>query len=157
MRFMPRNSFLCDRGREWISLRLDGELSELAQKMLDSHLPRCGDCRAFQEQVEGVAFQLRAAPLQQLERPIEITHRRRSMPVPVWSMGAAAASVAAAAVGIVGFVSLPSSTSISNAAPLVVVAAPSGNEDLRFYREMRAAGLKPVVLPPRPRRGPQRT
>ena len=71
MRFVPRNSFLCDRGREWISLRLDGELSELAQKMLDSHLVRCGDCRAFEEQVSGIALQLRSAPLEQLERPIE--------------------------------------------------------------------------------------
>ena len=40
MRFVPQHNMLCERGREWISLRLDGELSELAQKMLDSHLAR---------------------------------------------------------------------------------------------------------------------
>ena len=156
MRFVPRNSFLCDRGREWISLRLDGELSELAQKMLDSHLVRCGDCRAFEEQVSGVALQLRSAQLEQLERPIEIRRGRRRLPVSVWSMGAAAASIAVAAVGVVGFVSLPSSNTL-HAAPLVVVAVPSGNEDLRVFREMRAAGLKPVVLPPPRDRGRQRT
>lgn len=155
MRFVPRNSFLCDRGREWISLRLDGELSELAQKMLDSHLVRCGDCRAFEEQVSGIAFQLRSAPLEQLERPVEIRRSRRRMPVRVWSMGAAAASVAVAAVGVVGFTSIPSSNTL-HSAPLVVVAVPSGNEDLRDFREMRAAGLKPVVLPPPRDRGPQR-
>src|SRR5439155_2670530 len=146
MRFVPRNSFLCDRGREWISLRLDGELSELAQKMLDSHLARCPDCSAFEEQVSGIALQLRATPLERLERPIEITHRRRRMPVRVWSMGAAAASLAAAAVGVVGFLSLPSSGSLE-AAPLVVVAPPSGNEDLRNFRTMRAAGLKAIIPP----------
>ena len=126
MRFVPRNSFLCDRGREWISLRLDGELSELAQKMLDSHLVRCEDCRDFEDQVSGIALQLRSA-----------------------------ASVAVAAVGVVGFTSLPSSNTL-HVAPLVVVAVPSGNEDLRDFREMRAAGLKPVVLPPPRDRGPQR-
>ncbi len=155
MRLVPLNSFLCERGREWISLRLDGELSELAQKMLDSHLARCADCSAFEQQVSEIALQLRTAPVAQLERPIEIAHRRRRMPARVWSMGAAAASVAAAAVGVVGFLSLPSSTSLQ-AAPLIVAAVPSGNEDLRTFREMRAAGLKPVLLPPRRDRGRQR-
>jgi predicted anti-sigma-YlaC factor YlaD len=155
MRFVPRNSFLCERGREWISLRLDGELSELAQKMLDSHLARCSECSAFEDQVSGVAVRLRSAPLEQLERPIEVTHRRRRMPVRVWSMGAAAASVAAVAVGVVGFLNLPSSSTL-HASPLVVVAQPSGNEDLRTFRELRAAGLKPVLLPPRRDRGRQR-
>jgi predicted anti-sigma-YlaC factor YlaD len=155
MRFVPRNSFLCERGREWISLRLDGELSELAQKMLDSHLARCPECAAFEGQVSGIALQLRTAPLEQLERPVEVKRLRRRLPVRVWSMGAAAASVAAAAVGVVGFLSLPSSGTLQ-AAPLVVVAAPAGNEDLRNFREMRAAGLKPVLLPPRRDRGPQR-
>jgi predicted anti-sigma-YlaC factor YlaD len=154
---MPRNNFLCERGREWISLRLDGELSELAQKMLDSHLARCADCRAFEEQVSGIAVQLRAAPLEQLERPIQVAYRRRRTPVRAWSLGAAAASVAAVAVGVVGFLSLPSSSSLDAAAgPLVIVPQPSGNEDIRFNREMRAAALKPVVLPPRRYRGPQR-
>jgi anti-sigma factor RsiW len=158
VKHVARNSFLCDRGREWISLRLDGELSELAQKMLDAHLVRCPECRAFEEQAGGIALQLRAAPLEPLERPIEIVPRRhRLLPARAWSLGAAAASVAAAAVGVIGFVNLPSSGPLdASAVPLVVVAQPSGNEDLRNFREMRAAGLKPVVLPPRPRRGPQK-
>ena len=44
MRFVPGHSVLCERSREWISLRLDGELSELAEKMLESHLARCAAC-----------------------------------------------------------------------------------------------------------------
>ena len=158
MKHVSRTGFLCERGREWISLRLDGELSELAQKMLDSHLARCSECREFEQQVSGIALQLRAAPLEQLERPVEIVGRRFRVPARVWSLGAAAASVAAAAVGVLGFVNLPSSSPLqAGSAPLVVVAQPSGNEDLRSFREMRAAGLKPVVLPPRPGRGPQKT
>src|SRR5438105_12157063 len=101
MRFLPHPNILCERGREWISLRLDGELSELAQKMLDSHLARCADCTAFEEQVSEIALKLRTAPVAQLERPVEIARHRRSMPARVWGMGAAAASVAAVAVGVV--------------------------------------------------------
>ena len=52
MRFVPVNSVLCERSREWISLRLDGELSELAEKMLESHLARCAACRTFESDVE---------------------------------------------------------------------------------------------------------
>ena len=54
MRFVPRHSVVCERGREWISLRLDGELSELAQKMLDSHLARCPECRVLRREGRGV-------------------------------------------------------------------------------------------------------
>src|SRR5947208_15888944 len=98
MKHVPPTSFLCERGREWISLRLDGELSELAQKMLDSHLARCPECRAFEEQVAGLALQLRAAPLEQLERPIEIVPRRqRMLPARVWSRGAPDSSLGAGA------------------------------------------------------------
>jgi predicted anti-sigma-YlaC factor YlaD len=158
MNHVSRTGFLCERGREWISLRLDGELSELAQKMLDSHLARCPECREFEQQVSAIALQLRAAPLEQVERPVEIVGGRFRVPARLWSLGAAAASVAAAAVGVVGFINLGSSSPLqAGSAPLVVVAQPSGNEDLRTFREMRAAGLKPVVLPPRPSRGPQKT
>ena len=156
MRLVPLNSFLCERGREWISLRLDGELSDLAQKMLDSHLARCAECSAFEQHVSEIALQLRTAPVAELERSVEIARRPRSIPARVWGMGAATASVAAVAVGVVGFLSLPSSNSLQTAAPLIVAAVPSGNEDLRAFREMRAAGLKPVVLPVSRDRGRQR-
>jgi len=51
MRFVPGHSVLCERSREWISLWLDGELSELAEKMLQSHLARCAACRTFEGDV----------------------------------------------------------------------------------------------------------
>ena len=34
----------CDRAREWVSLELDGELSELGAARLDAHLVRCAAC-----------------------------------------------------------------------------------------------------------------
>ena len=57
MRRLQGHGALCHRSREWISLRLDGELSELAEKMLESHLARCAACRTFESDV-GIAIGL---------------------------------------------------------------------------------------------------
>jgi predicted anti-sigma-YlaC factor YlaD len=53
----------CERAHTWISLRLDGELSELERALLDAHLAHCGDCRAAAAGVEGLTRAMRAAPL----------------------------------------------------------------------------------------------
>ena len=60
MSFVPGHSVLCERSREWISLRLDGELSELAEKMLESHLARCAGCQEFESSAAAVALGLAA-------------------------------------------------------------------------------------------------
>ncbi len=44
----------CERAREWTSLRLDGELSELEQVLLASHLDRCAGCSAYAAGVSAV-------------------------------------------------------------------------------------------------------
>ena len=54
----------CDRARAWVSLRLDGELSELEGFMLESHLARCEACRAFAADTVGFTTALRTAPLE---------------------------------------------------------------------------------------------
>src|SRR5437763_3704452 len=54
---------LCARARFWVSLRVDGELSELERALLDAHLVRCADCRAYATGVAGVTDALRSAPL----------------------------------------------------------------------------------------------
>jgi predicted anti-sigma-YlaC factor YlaD len=56
----------CERARAWVSLRLDGELSELERALLDAHLAGCGDCRAAATGVEGQTRAMRAAPLEPL-------------------------------------------------------------------------------------------
>jgi predicted anti-sigma-YlaC factor YlaD len=138
MRFVPGHSVLCERSREWISLRLDGELSELAEKMLESHLARCAACRTFQSDV-GVASRLvRTAPLERPEHPIALPRgRRRAYVRPV---GAVAATVAAVALGFAAFLNLPSSGTL--AAP-IIRSANADNSDLNLQRAMRAALLRP--------------
>jgi len=154
MRFVPRHSVVCERGREWISLRLDGELSELAQKMLDSHLARCPECRAFEAEAAATTRMLRATPLELLERPLSLPHGRR-LALSMRRVSAMAASAAAIALGVAAFLNLPSSGTVAVASPVHV--SPSRNSDIAQFRLLRAAMLRPVVLPPRPTHGPQKS
>jgi predicted anti-sigma-YlaC factor YlaD len=83
----------CDRAREWISLRLDGELSELEHRLLGRHLRRCADCRAFAAGARTVTAALRGAELERYRAQIHVPRRRR--PVARGLQLAAAASVLA--------------------------------------------------------------
>jgi anti-sigma factor RsiW len=138
MSFVPGHSVLCERSREWISLRLDGELSELAEKMLESHLARCAVCRTFESDVEVTSHLVRTAPLARPEQPIALPRgRRRVLFRPV---GAVAATAAAVALGFAAFLNLPSSGPL--AAPHIR-SVNGDNSDLRLQRAMRAALLRP--------------
>jgi anti-sigma factor RsiW len=154
MRLAHGHGALCHRSREWISLRLDGELSELAAKMLDAHLARCAECRAFEAGVAAATRHVRTAPLEHLEQPISLPRGRR-LAFQTRRVGAAVAAAAGIAIGLVAFLTVPSSNTLASRSPSIV--APSGNQDLEQFRLFRAAALKPVVRPPRPVRGPQKT
>lgn len=54
----------CDRARTWLSLQLDGELSELEGALLSAHLARCEPCRAAAAGIEAVTCAIRAVPLE---------------------------------------------------------------------------------------------
>jgi predicted anti-sigma-YlaC factor YlaD len=58
----------CARARRWISLRLDGELSELEGALLDAHLAFCVDCRSFADTARATAEALRAGRLPETPR-----------------------------------------------------------------------------------------
>jgi predicted anti-sigma-YlaC factor YlaD len=74
-------SLVCDRVRAQVSLGLDGELSQLETRMIAAHLSRCADCATFEEDVRTFTSELRAAPMEQLEHPIEIVRSpRRALP-----------------------------------------------------------------------------
>ena len=61
----PRNG-RCERARQWASLRLDGELSELEDALLEQHLEGCSSCSAFAVRLAATTEAVRAVPL---ERP----------------------------------------------------------------------------------------
>ena len=84
---------------------LDGELSQLEERMLASHLARCSDCRSFEESVREFTLQMREAPLESPRIPIVVRRARRAV------LNAANVSVAAMlAVAVLGVVSQLGST-----------------------------------------------
>jgi hypothetical protein len=96
---IERGSQLCDRAREWASLRLDGELSELEQALLDSHLERCADCRSFALATAAFTHELRSSEPEQLTAPIALPRRATGALRSLQTGVAAAMVIAAAALG----------------------------------------------------------
>src|SRR5919201_7042079 len=96
MALQPRPA-ICDRARTWVSLRLDGELSELEEALLLSHLRHCASCREYEESVRGAVLALRGQALEELGNPVAVPSRRRTVLGPTALAGAA--GMRAAAVG----------------------------------------------------------
>jgi anti-sigma factor RsiW len=84
----------CQRAREAVSARLDGELSEIGSARLSAHLRGCAACSAYALEVAAVATRLRMAPLEQPSVPVALPARRRR---PGLQIAAAAAAVLVAA------------------------------------------------------------
>lgn len=86
----------CERARSWVSLGLDGELSEVEQALLLAHVVRCAACAGFERDADALTRKLREAPL---ERPAVagMLPRSRSAAMRSLQVGAAAAVVALAA------------------------------------------------------------
>ena len=97
-RYLSRQSLAqqCETARQCVSLRLDGELSELEEAMLRRHVAGCADCRTFEEATESFTTRLRSAPLEApapvFAPQLQAGGRRRFIGV-----GAFAAALAAAA------------------------------------------------------------
>ena len=117
----PRNG-RCERARQWASLRLDGELSELEDALLEQHLEGCASCSAFAVRLATTTEAMRAVPL---ERP-EISYPRFERPVMRLPVGRRVAIVAVAAAAALGaFVG----SSLQKPSP---APAPSGGPQLSF-------------------------
>ena len=90
---------VCERVRGQVSVQLDGELSQLEQRMVAAHLERCDDCAAFEASVRSFTEELRAAPREAPRRPI-VVRRTRRVSFSALQVGAAA-TVAVAVLGVV--------------------------------------------------------
>ena len=90
----------CERAAQWMSLELDGELSELEGARLARHLERCASCRAWSAEIGGFTSLLRTAPLVELSAPVAVTvprvrARRRAAVATLATVAAAAAVLVA--------------------------------------------------------------
>jgi predicted anti-sigma-YlaC factor YlaD len=90
---------VCERVRGQVSVLLDGELSQLEQRMVAAHLDRCADCRAFEMRVRSFTEELRAAPIEFPQRPI-VVRRARRVAFSARQVSAAAATIAVAVLGV---------------------------------------------------------
>jgi len=142
----------CERARTWVSLSLDGELSELERRLLEAHLGRCAACASFATEVECVVRELRSAPLEPATGTLtSVTWRRRQVAPAVRIAGRIGAVAAAAAAGIamfslgagsVGDVKAGDTTSLP---PLIVDATTSDTAaEVTQFRQMRRATLLSV-------------
>jgi anti-sigma factor RsiW len=98
----------CARACEWASLRLDSQLSDFEEILLEAHLTRCPACTAFAETATRVTEILRTAPLEQLAFPIQLPRRRGAR---VYSLRAVSTVAAAAMIGLSGVLGLELSRS----------------------------------------------
>ncbi len=89
-------SVRCDRARQWASLKLDGELSELETLLLERHTSSCAACREWQAGIDRATALLREAPVEQPTRRF-VQERAAGVPFPL-RYRLAVAGVAAAAV-----------------------------------------------------------
>jgi anti-sigma factor RsiW len=135
----------CERARECASLRLDGELSEFEQALLQAHLGRCEACRSFAAELEGITREIRNAPLETLEQPVALPSRRRISWRPVEV--AAAAALMLTALGVTGAVS-----TLDNSNPSLNFASPgvSNAAESREFTDIRRAMLRPRTAPVSP-------
>jgi ferric-dicitrate binding protein FerR (iron transport regulator) len=138
---------MCERAREWGSLALDGELSELERVLLDSHLRRCAACAAYVVEITAISETIRATELEPVPRPVAIPLRRRlafaSRALPA---GAAAAAVIAVTLGLGTQLGVPENApaDLTNNFRLPASAISSGpnSEADRLIRAPRLANLK---------------
>jgi anti-sigma factor RsiW len=81
--------------REQVSLELDGELSQLEQRMLSAHVERCARCAAYASDVRDVTKRIRSAPHAVMQRPV-VVRRHRPLTTVRLQVGVAAAFALAA-------------------------------------------------------------
>jgi anti-sigma factor RsiW len=130
----------------WVSLALDGELSEIEHVSLRAHVGRCATCAAFEHDVDTLTLELRNAPLVPPATagagrpafPVALS-RRRGTAVRVLQVGAAAAAVVLAA----GLGSLAGSLS-SGGTPTATTVARTAGENLGARLDRGIVAMAPA-------------
>jgi predicted anti-sigma-YlaC factor YlaD len=120
----------CERSRRWVSLDLDGELSELERGLLDRHLRDCGECRRFAGDNARFTFALRSAAPELAASLVRLPagpRRRRS--AEFVAVVVAAAAMGASLIFVHGTAVHTTSTALPHRLPLSAMLAPVAFKD----------------------------
>ncbi len=90
----------CDRARFWISLQLDGVLSDFEAAMLEQHVVRCAECHSFRADAAQQTAMLRTASLERVTVPVDLPARPKPLRHALAGLGTLAASAAAAVISL---------------------------------------------------------
>lgn len=126
----------CERARQWASLHLDGELSELEHALLDAHLERCASCSEFAAGIRGLGAVMRAAPSEAPSRPVQVHRLHASRSLRILQASAAAAVFATAGLGAM-VVDVFHTSAETSAAPRIQRVSAIGDESPSMTRELR--------------------
>ena len=132
----------CEQAGQWISLRLDGELSELEQTRLDRHLDYCAACSARAVEWAGIAHLLRSAPFVEFDRELARAESRSGRARPGRTAAFAAVVSAVAAAIALALIGIPGATQASRNA----IAFRSAGEEAQFLR-VQQLKLEPPLAP----------
>jgi predicted anti-sigma-YlaC factor YlaD len=107
---MRRHAILpteCTEACHQLSLRVDSELSEFENLLLEAHLTGCADCRAFGQSITDFTTALRTVPAEQPTVPFRLPGRHSRMQILLaTSFRPAAAAAAVALVALSGLATL---------------------------------------------------
>jgi predicted anti-sigma-YlaC factor YlaD len=101
-----RTAVVCERTRVYVSLEVDGELSEFEQGFLTTHVVHCRACRAYREEIQAVTKHIRETPQEVPARMVRVPAQpatRRATLLARYQLGAAAA-LAVAVIGTAALV-----------------------------------------------------
>jgi len=90
-----RRTSPCERAAQWISLRLDEELSELEDAALARHLDSCPRCLALSARVGGFTWMLRSEPAVEIPHPVVVAPLRSRRRIRAAGRGGAVLAFAA--------------------------------------------------------------
>ena len=143
MRPFQSRSWACDRARQAVSLRLDGELSQIERALLDRHIERCPDCAVFAADASSFTQALRVSDPVELDMPIPLPLRRRRVRDLVRNSGAWVAAASVAATALLAVMTLPSQSGIGTGSAVSAANSQRPNQDLHDLRILRMAQMKP--------------
>ena len=126
---------------QWISLDLDGELSQLERAALGRHIDGCARCREVSSDVRAFTALMREAPLAELDRPVELPPARRARARTARRVGATLVFAAVTAVAVAGAVVFSS----GGASPRSALAFRNAKEQQRFAH-LETQRLEPAVF-----------